>query len=188
MGHKERLGLGQIAYILVFYNISFSWLLLLDGFQFIILVASQLLSVCRISLTISFLIGRKRTVNFRNPRLQDRFWKYLGHKHPLWLPEAFTKHNKKFDLKLFSHHVKPERIKVKNRSNYANQANIMEGSRDKRQTAISGQRTVPKSKWRRQAWRKKTGMNSTSESFSCERLVQVPHQTISEKLSGRSKD
>ena len=80
VGHKERLG--QIAYILVFYNISFSWLLLLDLFQFIILVASQLLSVCRISLTISFLIGRKRTVNIRNQRLQDPFLKYLGHKHP----------------------------------------------------------------------------------------------------------
>ena len=34
MGHKD-LRLGQIVYILVFYNISFSWLLSLDGFQFI---------------------------------------------------------------------------------------------------------------------------------------------------------
>ena len=34
MGHKD-LRLGQIVYILVFYNISFSWLLPLDGFQFI---------------------------------------------------------------------------------------------------------------------------------------------------------
>ena len=33
MGHKD-LRLGQIVYILVFYNISFSWLLPLDGFQF----------------------------------------------------------------------------------------------------------------------------------------------------------
>ena len=33
MGHKD-LRLGQIFYILVFYNISFSWLLSLDGFQF----------------------------------------------------------------------------------------------------------------------------------------------------------
>ena len=32
MGHKD-LRLGQIVYILVFYNISFSWLLLLDGFN-----------------------------------------------------------------------------------------------------------------------------------------------------------
>ena len=34
VGHKD-LRLGQIVYILVFYNISFSWLLPLDGFQFI---------------------------------------------------------------------------------------------------------------------------------------------------------
>ena len=37
VGHKD-LRLGQIVYILVFYNISFSWLLLLDGFQFIFLL------------------------------------------------------------------------------------------------------------------------------------------------------
>ena len=34
--HKD-LRFGQIVYILVFYNISFSWLLPLDGFQFIFL-------------------------------------------------------------------------------------------------------------------------------------------------------
>ena len=34
VGHKD-LRLGQIVYILVFYNISFSWLFPLDGFQFI---------------------------------------------------------------------------------------------------------------------------------------------------------
>ena len=33
MGHKD-LRLGQIVYILVFYNISFSWFLPLDGFPF----------------------------------------------------------------------------------------------------------------------------------------------------------
>ena len=33
VGFKD-LRLGQIVYILVFYNISFSWLLPLDGFQF----------------------------------------------------------------------------------------------------------------------------------------------------------
>ena len=37
VGHKD-LRFGQIVYILVFYNISFSWLLLLDGFQFIFLL------------------------------------------------------------------------------------------------------------------------------------------------------
>ena len=34
VGHKD-LRLGKIVYILVFYNISFSWLLPLDAFQFI---------------------------------------------------------------------------------------------------------------------------------------------------------
>ena len=37
VGHKD-LRLGQIVYIIVFYNISFSWLLPLDGFQFIFLL------------------------------------------------------------------------------------------------------------------------------------------------------
>ena len=37
MGHKD-LKLGQIVDILVFYNISFSWLLRTDGFQFIFLL------------------------------------------------------------------------------------------------------------------------------------------------------
>ena len=37
VGHKD-LRLGQIVYILVFYNISFTWLLPLDGFQFIFLL------------------------------------------------------------------------------------------------------------------------------------------------------
>ena len=36
VGHKN-LRLGQIVYILVIYNILFSWLLPLDGFQFIFL-------------------------------------------------------------------------------------------------------------------------------------------------------
>ena len=34
LGHED-LRLGQIVYIYVFYNISFSWLLPLDGFQLI---------------------------------------------------------------------------------------------------------------------------------------------------------
>ena len=36
MGHKD-LRFGQIVYILVFYNISISWLLPLDGFQVVFL-------------------------------------------------------------------------------------------------------------------------------------------------------
>ena len=37
VGHKDRLG--QIIYILVFYNFSFSWLLPQNGFQHILFVA-----------------------------------------------------------------------------------------------------------------------------------------------------
>ena len=37
VGHKD-LRLGQIVYILVFYNKLFSWLLPLDGLQFIFLL------------------------------------------------------------------------------------------------------------------------------------------------------
>ena len=37
MGHKDS-RLGKIVYILVFYNISFFWLLPLNGFQFIFLL------------------------------------------------------------------------------------------------------------------------------------------------------
>ena len=37
MGHKDQRP-GEIVYILFFYNISFSWLLLLDGLQFIFLL------------------------------------------------------------------------------------------------------------------------------------------------------
>ena len=49
MGHKD-LRLGQIVYILVFYKISFSWLLPLEGFQFIFLLRdseNDLLGACR---------------------------------------------------------------------------------------------------------------------------------------------
>ena len=41
--HKD-LRLGQIVYILVFYNISFSWLLPLDSFQFIFLLRDKISS------------------------------------------------------------------------------------------------------------------------------------------------
>ena len=40
VGHKD-LRRGQIVYILVFYNISFSWLLPLDGFQFIFILCDM---------------------------------------------------------------------------------------------------------------------------------------------------
>ena len=50
VGHKD-LRLGQIVYILVFYNISFSWFLPLDGFQFNFLLRdseNDLLAWCQI--------------------------------------------------------------------------------------------------------------------------------------------
>ena len=40
VGHKD-LRLGQIVHILVFYDISFSWPLPLDGFQFISLLRNS---------------------------------------------------------------------------------------------------------------------------------------------------
>ena len=40
VGHKD-LRLEQIVYILVFYNITFSWHLPLDGFQFIFLLRAS---------------------------------------------------------------------------------------------------------------------------------------------------
>ena len=57
-GHKD-LRLGQIVYALVFYNISFSWLLPLDGFQFIFLL--------RDSENYLYYVGKmKQTIFFRN--------------------------------------------------------------------------------------------------------------------------
>ena len=58
VGHKD-LRLGKIVYILVFYNISFSWLLPLDGLQFIFLL--------RVTLVISSgaLISRSLSVSFK---------------------------------------------------------------------------------------------------------------------------
>ena len=50
MGHKD-LRLGKIVYILVFYNISFSWLLSLDGFQYIFLVRDSRVTVKTIYLS-----------------------------------------------------------------------------------------------------------------------------------------
>ena len=59
MGHKD-LRFGQIVYILVFYNISFSWLLPLDGFQFIF--------VCRVYFvtvkTKNYTVCKKRFAHY----------------------------------------------------------------------------------------------------------------------------
>ena len=45
VGHKD-LRLGQIVDILVFYNISFSWLLQMDGFHFIFLLRDSQSDLC----------------------------------------------------------------------------------------------------------------------------------------------
>ena len=54
VGHKD-LRFGQIVYILVFYNISFSWLLSLDGFKCIFL--------CRVYCVT---VKTKNSVHFHN--------------------------------------------------------------------------------------------------------------------------
>ena len=53
VGHKD-LKLGQIVEELAFYNILFSWLLPLDGFQFIFLLRDSENDLYIISLSISF--------------------------------------------------------------------------------------------------------------------------------------
>ena len=117
VGHKD-LRLGQIAYILVFYNISFSWLLLLDGFQFIILVAWQWKRSIGDPTTISvpdfthYLFSDWPKAYCEYSKLAaPRSVFEISRTQTSWLPEAFTKHNKKFDLKLFSDHVKPLKLR-----------------------------------------------------------------------------
>ena len=55
VGHKD-LRFGQIVYILVFYNISFSWLLPLDGFKCIFLCRVYCVTVKTKNWTILILI------------------------------------------------------------------------------------------------------------------------------------
>ena len=61
MSHKD-LRLGQIVYILVFYNILFSWFLSLDGFQFNFLLRDS--ENCLYQRSMSFLV-EAYGVNFR---------------------------------------------------------------------------------------------------------------------------
>ena len=58
MGHKD-LRLEKIVYILVFYNISFSWLLSLDGFQYIFLVRDS-----RVTVKTIYSVERGRVVGY----------------------------------------------------------------------------------------------------------------------------
>ena len=56
VGHQD-LRLGQIVYILVFYNISFSWPFPLDGFQFIFLLRDMKTIYCIIFVYLSETFG-----------------------------------------------------------------------------------------------------------------------------------
>ena len=64
VGHKD-LRFGQIVYILVFCNISFSWLLTVDGFQFIFLCRVYCVTVK----TKNFSVDEE---NWREPAKQQR--------------------------------------------------------------------------------------------------------------------
>ena len=71
VGHKN-LRLGKIVYILVFYSISFPWLLPLDGFQFILLLrdSENIYSVIfnsRLNFRISAPIWKVKRVHFIDP-------------------------------------------------------------------------------------------------------------------------
>ena len=71
VGHKD-LRFGQRFYILVFYNISFPWLLPLDGFQFIIL--------CRVYCVAVKTKNSRRWGNDKHP-LEWKFQRGGGPKH-----------------------------------------------------------------------------------------------------------
>ena len=62
VGHKD-LGFGRIIYILVFYNISFSWLLPLNGFQFIFLCRVYCVTVKTKNKTFAFRQGELLTAD-----------------------------------------------------------------------------------------------------------------------------
>ena len=74
VGHKD-LRLGQIVYILVFYNISFSWLLPLDGFQFIF---------CCVTVKTIYLETRLNDPQGSYPFLNKKF-KDFSKTHPIFL-------------------------------------------------------------------------------------------------------
>ena len=69
MGHKD-LRLGQIVYILVFYNISFSWLLPLDGFQFIFLLRDSENDLLD---EFPFIFGQNNEVRMNESRFARKF-------------------------------------------------------------------------------------------------------------------
>ena len=68
-GHND-LRFGQIVYMLAFYNISFSWLLTVDGFQFIFLCRVYFFIACRWKPRIS--LSMKRIVESRLNNLERK--------------------------------------------------------------------------------------------------------------------
>ena len=70
MGHKDLTLRGQIVQKLVFYNISFSWLLPLDGFQFIFLLRD-----CENDQKSIRNVTRNHNINRANKKKCFGFWK-----------------------------------------------------------------------------------------------------------------
>ena len=77
VGHKD-LRLGQMVYMLVFYKISFSWLLPLDGFQFIFLLSDSKKRSIRICMENQWLAGKScfshTTPSIFGGRCNRYFW------------------------------------------------------------------------------------------------------------------
>ena len=78
---RPETDLRQIAYILVFYNISFSWLLPLDGFQFIFLLRDSENELYRIYLV--YIIAPRQKVNHKTV-------------HKAYLSSKFRRKNRKY--------------------------------------------------------------------------------------------
>ena len=79
VGHKD-LRFGQIVYILVFYNISFSWLLPLDGFQLIFLCRVYCVTVKIKNKTMKNIMDNliKSNCRLMNPEGYCPFWSIRG--------------------------------------------------------------------------------------------------------------
>ena len=79
VAHKD-LRFGQIVYILVFYNISFSWLLPPDGFQFIFLCRVYCVTVKMKNKTMKNIMDNliKSNCRLMNPGGYSPFWSIRG--------------------------------------------------------------------------------------------------------------
>ena len=85
VGHKD-LRLGKIVYMLVFYNISFSWLLPPDGFQYIFF--------CCVTVKTIYKNKNKLSPTQNTPVLQATLYYVISKKvwilHHMWpMPERF---------------------------------------------------------------------------------------------------